>query len=61
VTPSSNRDLLDDEVRPTIDRYDRGSTGDVHDRVKLFKLISGRGRQRVRKPPRRPTVRVASR
>ena len=39
VTPSSNRDLLDDDLRPTIDRFYRGSTGDAHDRVKLFKLI----------------------
>jgi 4-hydroxyphenylacetate 3-monooxygenase len=39
VVPSSNRDLLDDELRPMIDRYYRGSTGDAHDRIKLFKLI----------------------
>jgi len=39
VVPSSNRDLLSAELRPTIDRYYRGSTGDAHDRIKLFKLI----------------------
>lgn len=39
VVPSSYRDLLDEELRPVIDRYYRGSTGDAHDRVKLFKLI----------------------
>lgn len=39
VTPSSNADLLDEELRPLIDRYYRGSTGDAHDRIKLFKLI----------------------
>lgn len=39
VTPSSHLDLLSDDLRPTIDRFYRGSTGDAHDRVKLFKLI----------------------
>jgi len=39
VTPSSSRDLLNEELRPLIDRYYRGSEGDAHDRVKLFKLI----------------------
>jgi aromatic ring hydroxylase len=39
VTPSSSRDLLNEELRPLIDRYYRGSQGDAHDRVKLFKLI----------------------
>jgi 4-hydroxyphenylacetate 3-monooxygenase len=39
VTPSSNNDLLNDELRPVIDRFYRGSVGDAHDRVKLFKLI----------------------
>jgi 4-hydroxyphenylacetate 3-monooxygenase len=39
VVPSSNNDLLDDELRPVIDRFYRGSTGDAHDRIKLFKLI----------------------
>jgi 4-hydroxyphenylacetate 3-monooxygenase len=39
VVPSSNRDLQSEELRPLIDRFYRGSTGDAHDRVKLFKLI----------------------
>jgi len=39
VVPSSNKDLLNPELRPTIDRYYRGSTGDAHDRIKLMKLI----------------------
>ncbi|HSK95897.1 MAG TPA: 4-hydroxyphenylacetate 3-hydroxylase family protein [Euzebyales bacterium] len=39
VTPSSSNDLLNDELRPVIDRFYRGSAGDAHDRVKLFKLI----------------------
>jgi aromatic ring hydroxylase len=39
MVPSSNRDLLSPELRPVIDRFYRGSTGDAHDRVKLFKLI----------------------
>ncbi|MGH8872121.1 MAG: 4-hydroxyphenylacetate 3-hydroxylase family protein [Acidimicrobiia bacterium] len=39
VTPSSNLDLLNEDLRPLIDRYYRGSQGDAHDRVKLFKLI----------------------
>jgi aromatic ring hydroxylase len=39
VVPSSNRDLQSDELRPLIDRFYRGSTGDAHDRIKLFKLI----------------------
>ncbi|MGH8916476.1 MAG: 4-hydroxyphenylacetate 3-hydroxylase family protein [Acidimicrobiia bacterium] len=39
VAPSSNRDLLNEELRPIIDRFYRGSEGDAHDRVKLFKLI----------------------
>jgi 4-hydroxyphenylacetate 3-monooxygenase len=39
VTPSSSRDLLNEELRPLIDRYYRGSEGNAHDRVKLFKLI----------------------
>jgi 4-hydroxyphenylacetate 3-monooxygenase len=39
VIPSSSRDLLSDDLRPVIDRYYRGSDGDAHDRVKLFKLI----------------------
>lgn len=39
VVPSSGRDLQDAELRPLIDRFYRGSTGDAHDRIKLFKLI----------------------
>lgn len=39
VAPASHRDLLNDELRPLIDRYYRGSTGSAHDRIKLFKLI----------------------
>ena len=39
VVPSSNRDLQNAELRPLIDRFYRGSTGDAHDRIKLFKLI----------------------
>ena len=39
VVPSSNRDLQSEELRPLIDRFYRGSTGNAHDRVKLFKLI----------------------
>ncbi|UGS34395.1 4-hydroxyphenylacetate 3-hydroxylase family protein [Capillimicrobium parvum] len=39
VVPSSAQDLLSEELRPTLDRYYRGSDGDAHDRIKLFKLI----------------------
>ena len=39
VVPSSYRDLLSEELRPVFDRYYRGSKGDAHDRIKLFKLI----------------------
>jgi 4-hydroxyphenylacetate 3-monooxygenase len=39
VVPSSAEDLRSEELRPLIDRFYRGSTGDAHDRVKLFKLI----------------------
>jgi aromatic ring hydroxylase len=39
VVPSSSRDLQNDELRPLIDRFYRGSTGSAHDRVKLFKLL----------------------
>jgi 4-hydroxyphenylacetate 3-monooxygenase len=39
VTPSSAADLQNAELRPLIDRFYRGSTGDAHDRIKLFKLI----------------------
>jgi 4-hydroxyphenylacetate 3-monooxygenase len=39
VVPSSSRDLRNEELRPLIDRFYRGSSGDAHDRIKLFKLI----------------------
>jgi 4-hydroxyphenylacetate 3-monooxygenase len=39
LTPSSAKDLQDEELRPLIDRFYRGSTGSAYDRVKLFKLI----------------------
>ena len=39
VVPSSHRDLQNDELRPLIDRFYRGSTGSAHDRIKLFKLL----------------------
>jgi 4-hydroxyphenylacetate 3-monooxygenase len=39
VVPSSNNDLRNAELRPLIDRFYRGSSGDAHDRIKLFKLI----------------------
>jgi 4-hydroxyphenylacetate 3-monooxygenase len=39
VVPSTNRDLQNDELRPLIDRFYRGSTGSAHDRIKLFKLL----------------------
>lgn len=39
VVPSSNRDLLSEELFPVFEQYYRGSKGDAHDRIKLFKLI----------------------
>lgn len=39
VIPSSNRDMLNEDLRPLIDRYYRGSTSSAHDRIKLFKLL----------------------
>jgi 4-hydroxyphenylacetate 3-monooxygenase len=39
VVPSSYRDLRNEELRPLIDRFYRGSTGSAHDRIKLFKLL----------------------
>jgi aromatic ring hydroxylase len=39
VTPSSNRDLQNPELRPLIDRFYRGSTGSAEERIKLFKLL----------------------
>ncbi len=38
-TVSSPRDLLDDELRPTIDRYFRGTGLEADERLKLFKVI----------------------
>lgn len=39
VTPSRADDLRSDELRPLLDRFYSGSTGDAHDRIKLLKLI----------------------
>ena len=39
VIPSSAEDLRSPELRPVLDRYYRGSSGDAHERIKLFKLI----------------------
>ena len=39
VVPSSYRDLQNEELRPLVDRFYRGSTGSAHDRIKLFKLL----------------------
>jgi aromatic ring hydroxylase len=39
VVPSSYLDLQSEELRPLLDRFYRGSTGDAYDRIKLFKLI----------------------
>ncbi|MGB7859156.1 MAG: 4-hydroxyphenylacetate 3-hydroxylase family protein [Acidimicrobiia bacterium] len=39
VVPSTHRDLKNEELRPLIDRYYRGSTGSAHDRIKLFKVL----------------------
>ena len=39
VIPSSYRDLQNDELRPLIDRFYRGSTGSADERIKLFKLL----------------------
>ena len=39
VIPSSVNDMLNDDLRPLIDRFYRGSSGDAHDRIKLFKLL----------------------
>ncbi len=38
-TVSSPRDLTNDELRPTIDRYFRGTGLEAAERIKLFKLI----------------------
>ena len=39
VIPSSAEDLRSRELRPVLDRYYRGSSGDAQERIKLFKLI----------------------
>ena len=39
VAPSSYKELLNDDLRPLIDRYYRGSDSSAEQRVKLFKLI----------------------
>ena len=39
VAPSSYKDLLNDDLRPLIDKYYRGSDSTAEQRVKLFKLV----------------------
>ncbi|MGE3536433.1 MAG: 4-hydroxyphenylacetate 3-hydroxylase family protein [Candidatus Tectimicrobiota bacterium] len=39
VVPSSYKDLLNDDLRPLIERYYRGSDSTAEPRIKLFKLI----------------------
>ncbi len=39
LVPSSVKDMHNDELRPFIDRFYRGSSGSAEERVKLFKLI----------------------
>jgi len=39
AAPSSYKELLDDDLRPLIDKYYRGSDSTAEQRVKLFKLI----------------------
>lgn len=39
VVPSSYKDLLNDDLRPLIEKYYRGSDSTAEQRVKLFKLI----------------------
>ncbi|HVH31562.1 MAG TPA: 4-hydroxyphenylacetate 3-hydroxylase C-terminal domain-containing protein, partial [bacterium] len=39
VVPSSYKDLQDDELRPLLDRFYRGSDASAEERIKLFKLI----------------------
>lgn len=39
VVPSSYKDLQDDELRPLLDRFYRGSDAAAEERIKLFKLI----------------------
>lgn len=38
MTPASNADLKNEELRPLIDRYYRGSASTAEERIKLFKL-----------------------
>ncbi|MBV8539728.1 MAG: Pyoverdin chromophore biosynthetic protein pvcC [Pseudonocardiales bacterium] len=38
MTPAGNADLKNEELRPLIDRYYRGSAGTAEERIKLFKL-----------------------
>jgi len=39
VSPSSYRDLQNEDLRPLIDRFYRGSSSSAEERIKLFKLI----------------------
>jgi len=39
LVPSSVEDMRNDELRPLIDRFYRGSSGSAEERVKLFKLL----------------------
>jgi 4-hydroxyphenylacetate 3-monooxygenase len=39
VAPASVADVVSDELRPTLDRFYRGSDRNAGDRIKLFKLI----------------------
>jgi 4-hydroxyphenylacetate 3-monooxygenase len=39
VAPSGIEDLKNEELRPLIDKYYRGSSGSAEERIKLFKLI----------------------
>ena len=53
VVPSSNRDLQSEELRPLIDRFYRGSTGDAHDRAHLRPAPVGHWRRSARATTRR--------
>jgi paerucumarin biosynthesis protein PvcC len=39
VQPASVKDLESEQLRPTIDRFYRGSAGSAEERIKLFKLL----------------------
>jgi 4-hydroxyphenylacetate 3-monooxygenase len=39
VVPAGPADRTSEEIGPLVERFYRGSTGNAHDRVKLFKLI----------------------